>query len=401
MLKTLLAISLSILLFSPALSKKTASTFAPVISKTATIELEKSGTPSLQIAVAKKGRITFSGAYGFADIEQNVPANENTLYRTASVSKWMTATATLMLVESGKLKIDAPIQNYCQSFPRKPYPISSRQLLTHTSGIRHYKSYSEELEQAQNQSERDKIQLQQLRETLGNYTRYTDVLSPLQNFKDDPLLFQPSQDWSYSSHAYRVLACVIEQASKQQYRALMTNSVFRPSDMMSTTEDDAWQVIPHRSRGYRLQKNEPARRADMRDVSENLPAGGHLSTASDLVRFSQALANGKLISPTTFNMMTTPLFKDDPKASGSNTWRDAIPSKFKYAYGTMLFRFNGETWVGHTGRQAGASAIVIHSIERDISIAVMTNAKGWNGYISFMQQLVDIVTPPKKLAAGK
>src|SRR6185437_7222259 len=84
-----------------------------------------------------KGESFWSAGFGKADLEQDVPVTAQSRFRIASIGKWMTATAALRLVEQGKLDLDAPIQTYCPQFPAKPWPISSRELLAHTSGVRH------------------------------------------------------------------------------------------------------------------------------------------------------------------------------------------------------------------------------------------------------------------------
>lgn len=122
-----------------------------------------------------------------------------------------------------------------------------------------------------------------MQEALSSHTRYNDVIAPLDTFKDDELVFEPGTDWLYSSFGYRLLACVLQGASNTRYVDLMDRVVFAAAGMSHTVPDDAWAVIPHRVSGYRIERG-TARRADSKDVSENLPAGGCLSTASDLVR---------------------------------------------------------------------------------------------------------------------
>ena len=194
-------------------------------------ELKDSGTPSLQISVAHGGEVIFEAAYGLADLENDVAATPTTKYRTASISKWFTASAVMQLVEQEKLNLDTPIQEYCSQFPVKQFPITTRELLTHTSGIRHYVDYEGELESAKSTSERTKIERRRDRELIGNYTRYTSINPTLENFERDPLLFEPGSNWSYSSFGYRVLACVMEGAAKQPYRVIVQENIFEPLGM--------------------------------------------------------------------------------------------------------------------------------------------------------------------------
>src|ERR1700689_1885237 len=87
--------------------------------------------PGMSVAVVENGEYEWAQGFGFADLENNVPASQHTLFRLASISKSLTATAALQLWERGKLDLDAPIQKYCPAFPKKPWPISTRQLLGH------------------------------------------------------------------------------------------------------------------------------------------------------------------------------------------------------------------------------------------------------------------------------
>lgn len=361
------------------------------IAAAAREELTQSGTPSLQIAVAHNGEIIFEGAYGLADVENDVAATPDTRYRTASISKWMTATAAMRLVEQGKLDLDKPVQTYCPEYPEKRWTITVRNLLTHTSGIRHYADYDGELSLASSDAERAEIERRRYRDELGEFTRYTDLVAPLENFKDDPLMFEPGTDWQYTSFGYRVLGCVLEGASRRPYRAIMRDDIFGPANMTGTVDDDAWEIVPHRAAGYRLIDGEPLRRADMRDVSENLPAGGHLTTATDLVSFALAFDSTQLVSEETISLMSRPFHKIVGQMAGPPTWRDAIPSEGKYGYGVMFFPNGKEAWLGHSGQQAGASTIVMLSPDEGLAIAVLTNVKGWRGYISFTSTIQQIV----------
>src|SRR5262245_14686235 len=177
------------------------------ISRIASAALDTEHLPGLSVAVLKNGRI-WSAAFGKADLEQDVAATPRSLFRTGSIAKWFTATAAMRLVDAGKLDLDAPIQRYCPQFPEKPWPITSRQLLSHMAGVRH--NYGQNGERPATDAEREALAARIQKERATQYTRYTDVIGPLATFKDDPLLFQPGTRVQYSSLGYRLLGCVLE-----------------------------------------------------------------------------------------------------------------------------------------------------------------------------------------------
>src|SRR5882762_8637571 len=106
--------------------------------------------PGISVGVVENGQHEWSGGFGMADLENSVPATAHTLYRLASISKPITATAAMLLWQRGKLDLDAPIQKYCPAFPLKGSPISTRQTLAHLGGIRHYKAESQDEHEVNN-----------------------------------------------------------------------------------------------------------------------------------------------------------------------------------------------------------------------------------------------------------
>src|SRR5688500_6040966 len=146
------------------------------ISQVAAAAMETNRLPGLSVAVSKDGHI-WSAGFGKADLEQDVPVTAQSMFRTASVAKWFTATAAMRLVEDGNLDLDAPIQRYCPQFPQKQWPITSRQLLTHTAGVRH--NYGDNGEARDTEAQRQTLEELIQREKSTQYTRYTDVIKPL------------------------------------------------------------------------------------------------------------------------------------------------------------------------------------------------------------------------------
>ena len=100
--------------------------------------MSANSVPGIGAAVVLEGEPAWSAGFGMADLENSSPATSSTLFRLGSISKPITATAILQLWERGKLDLDAPVQKYCLAFPQKEWPITSRELLGHLGGIRHY-----------------------------------------------------------------------------------------------------------------------------------------------------------------------------------------------------------------------------------------------------------------------
>jgi len=339
------------------------------ISKVASAALETNRLAGLSVAVSRDGEV-WSAGFGKADLEQDVPVTPRSMFRTASVAKWFTATAAMRLVEEGKLDLDAPVQQYCPEFPEKQWRVTAHQLLTHMAGVRHY--YGDNGEKRDTESERKNLELLIQRERSGQYLRYTDVIKPLDAFKNDALSFQPGTRVQYSSPGYRLLGCVLEGAAKTPYRQLMRELVFAPAGMRAITEDDALALVPHRVAGYSKAPDDSLVRASFRDVSENLPAGGWLSTTEDLVRFALAFQSGRLVKPATRDrMVERPKLNDGTPAP--NPFGDP---KFYYGIGVMVGPVDGRPAWFHTGGQSGASALLYWFPDSRIAVALLTNRDG-------------------------
>ena len=130
--------------------------------------MAETGAPGSQVTISRNGRTVWSEAFGFANLELQVPASPRTRFRIGSVSKPLTAAGLGLLLEEGKLDLDAPIQKYVPYFPEKQWPITPRQLAGHLAGIRHYKD-GEFLSQR----------------------HFDSVKAGLEFFEKDPLLFEP------------------------------------------------------------------------------------------------------------------------------------------------------------------------------------------------------------------
>jgi CubicO group peptidase (beta-lactamase class C family) len=366
----IVCLTLAVLVSSTALRASTLSDRQQAeVSRIVTDWLSAHHVPGISVAVARDGEI-WSAGFGKADLEQDVPVTPQSLFRTASVAKWFTATAAMRLVEKGRLDLDAPVQQYCPQFPLKQWPITSRELLTQMSGIRHY--YGDNGEKRDTEAERAALEVLIRQERATQYTRYTDVIKPLDAFKNDPLLFQPGTAVHYSSLGYRLLGCVLQGAAQAPFQELMVKEVFEPAGMTSITPDDALAIIPHRVRGYSEAPNGTIVPAEYRDVSDNLPAGGYLATAVDFVRFALAFQSGKLVKLTTRDQMSAhpSLIDGRPAPNPFGT------PGYYYGIGIMVDPGDDRQAWFHTGGQSGTSTLLFLFPKTGIVVAVLANRDG-------------------------
>jgi CubicO group peptidase (beta-lactamase class C family) len=264
---------------------------SPAINGLVTSYVSDHHVPGLSVAVIDLGHVIFTQGYGFADIENGVPATADTVYRIASISKSITATAAMKLVEAGKLDLDVPVQKYCSDFPKKPWPITARELLSHQSGIRDYRKDEESI----------------------NTRHYTSIKEALTQFANDPLEFEPGTKMQYTSYGYIVLGCVLEGASGTSYDRYMHQAIFEPAQMPATRLDDVFAIIPHRARGYRIAAGGELQNAIFVDVSNKPPGSGINSSTKDMGNFVAALYSAKLVSKATLDQMLTPAPTRDGK----------------------------------------------------------------------------------------
>ncbi len=227
---------------------------------------EELGIPGISAAVGIDGTIVWSEGFGYADLEHRVPATATTLYRIGSVSKPVTATAVVQLVLAGALDMDAPVQRYVPTFPEKEYPITTRQLAGHIAGVRHYRG----------------------NESVGEGQRhYNDVVHALSIFGEDPLLFEPGTQYSYSSYGWNLISAVVQGATEERFLDYIQREVFDPLGMNHTHADDPRWIIPDRTRFYSV-SDDRVINAPFVDNSYKWAGGGFISSVEDLVRFGSA-----------------------------------------------------------------------------------------------------------------
>jgi serine beta-lactamase-like protein LACTB len=254
----------------------------------------------------------------------------------------------MQLWERGQLDLDAPVQKYCPAFPQRPWPITTRQVMGHLAGIRHYKGSSQDDPE------------------VGN-TKHFDspIQAGLDFFKNDPPVSEPGNQFHYSTQGYTLVGCVIEGAAGAKYVDFMRQNIFSPAGMEHTQVDDRFAIIPYRTRFYQKTESGTVQNADFLDSSYKIPGGGWLSSAEDMARFEVAILNDKLIRRATRDLMWTSLKPSEGPATG-------------YALGWGTFSKDGIRYLGHSGGQQGTSTDFLLAVDQRAGVVVLTNVEGTN-----------------------
>ena len=329
--------------------------------------MSASGAPGLSVAIALDGEVRYAKGFGYADVENQVAAGADTVYRLASISKPITAVAALQLAEAGRLDLDADVRRYVPGFPPKPWPITTRLLLAHLGGVRHYQEGEFGHDPASG-------------EAFGENTRrFASLLEGLDVFKDDPLVAEPGTRFNYTTHGYTLIGCVVEAVSKERFVAYLGRHIFTPAGMTGIRDDEAAALIPHRALGYRKTADGQLRNSDLSDTSYKIPGGGLVATASDLARFASALLDGRLLRSETVTKAFTRQVTKTGRAIG-------------YGLGWDVAERNGRREIWHTGGQARVSNVLYLRPDRRLAIAILTNLER-SGPKPLAQKIADLVRP--------
>ena len=310
------------------------------IEKAVASFMSANSVPGLSAAVVLDGEPRWSQGFGMADLENSSPATSSTLFRLGSISKPISATAVLQLWERGKLDLDAPVQKYCAEFPKKEWPITTRQLLGHLGGIRHY-------------SPDGKGDVPE-----DSARHFSGMTESLQLFANDPLVAKPGSKFNYSTYGYTLIGCVFEGAASEKFTAYLGKNVFEPAGMDQTRDDDFFTVIPHRTRWYHKDKSGIVRNAGVLDSSYKIPGGGIISSADDMAKFEAAILADKLLKRGTRDLMWTSLKTADGKETG-------------YGLGWGIMDKFGLHILAHTGGQQGTSTAFAVVPSRNAGVVVL------------------------------
>lgn len=301
-------------------------------------KIAAAGIPGLSCAVMVRDKLVYAEGFGFADLENDVPATKQTVYRLASISKPVTAVLLMQIAERGDLDLDTPVHKIVPEWPQKRWPVTCRQLLAHLGGVRHYLGEGESTK------------------------RFRDQLAGLARFAADPLLHEPGTKYQYSTYGYNLLAAVVESHYGKKFGRVLQERLSSQCRAPSLQDDDQRRLIRWRAQGYR-KRGGKLTNSGLMDSSYKLGGGGLCASAPDLARFGAALQAGKLVAPATLKEM----------------WTEQSTSRGKrlnYGYGFRLGTTEGHRYAGHSGAQSRVSTMLSMLIDEEITVVIMCNLEG-------------------------
>lgn len=294
--------------------------------------------PGVAVALSHDGKLIWSEGFGYADLEAKIPVTPKTLFRIGSISKPLTAAGLMLLVEQGRIDLDADIHQYVPDYPDKGERITTRELAGHLAGIRHYRG--------------NEVYLNR---------QFASVRDGLVIFQNDPLLFPPGTKFSYSSYGWNLISRIMEIGANQDFLAYMQASVFKPLELQNTVPDYADRELPVRTRFYEAKPGGGFAPAPPVNNSYKWAGGGFLSTPEDLVHFASALLRPGFLQRESLAALFTSQKTADGKLTG-------------YGIGWYVHRDpRGHRLVMHSGGSIGGTSVLILDLNTRTALAMAAN----------------------------
>jgi CubicO group peptidase (beta-lactamase class C family) len=305
------------------------------------------------VLVAKDGKVVYRKAYGMANRAWNAKNQPDTRFNLGSMNKMLTSVAIAQLMEQGKLDWNDPLGKSLHDWPNKDavQKVKLAHLLNHTAGMGDY--FNEDFAKAS----RD---------------RFRAVADYIPLYADKPLTSEPGSQFRYSNGGFMTLGAVIEKVSGKDYFTYVRENIYQPAGMTNSDSFDLDEDVPNLATGYTYERSLDGRSAGPRKRYSNIflhvikggPAGGGYSTADDLLRFDQALRNGKLIKKETFERILT--------ANGTEK-NETKADKRAYAFGFQTDWRNGQRIVGHSGGFPGINSNLDMYLDSGWTVVVLCN----------------------------
>lgn len=294
--------------------------------------------PGLAVAVMRDGEVLLTRGYGFADLEHRVPVTSRTVFQSGSVGKAFTVMAILMLVDDGRVQLEAPLRTYFPDAPATWDSLSVRHLLEHTSGL---PGYPDGFDFRRDWSE--------------------DELFAM--IRDQPLGFAAGARRGYSNLGFMTLGILVRRVTGMFYGDFLAERIFRPAGMPSARVISEADVVPDRARGYRLVDGVLKNQEWVAPTLNTTADGSLLLSALDMAAWDRALHQRRLLSASSYTRMWTRLVTTD-----------GMEQPFGFSW--QLPDVGAQRLIEHSGGWQGFTANYSRYPATGLSVAVLLNRRG-------------------------
>jgi CubicO group peptidase (beta-lactamase class C family) len=300
--------------------------------------------PGAAVSVIQGGKLVFEKGYGLANLEYDIPIKPDTIFHVASVSIQFTAMALVLLEQDHKLSIDDDIHKYLPELPDYGHPITIRNLLQHTSGIR------------------DQWQTLGLAGwSLEDVITQDQILRML--FRQKELNFIPGAEHLYSNGGYTLAAEIVTRVSGKPFPEFCSERIFKPLGMTHTHfHQDLHQLVKNRS--YSYSGTSGAYTAAPLNYA-NVGATSLFTTATDLTKWLDNFRDPIVGGKAAIARLTEQAVLADGK-------------KIDYALGVSVGKYRGLPTISHSGGDAGYRSYVCWYPDQQLGIAVVSNLGSFN-----------------------
>ena len=329
-------------------------------------EMKRQKIPGMAVAVVRDGTVLLASGYGLANVELQVPVTDRTIFQSGSVGKQFTAAAVMLLVEEGRIQLDAPVTTYLPDAPSPWRAITIRHLLTHTSGLPDYTNDTFDYRRDYDEDE------------LRRFAYALDAEFPA------------GARWNYSNTGYVLLGIIVRKVSGQFYGDVLRERVFEPLGMRSARVISEADIVPNRAAGYRLVDGE-LKNQNWVAPSLNTTADGALYVSlRDMIAWDAGLRERKVLRSASWTQVFEPV-----RLSSGRT--------YPYGFGWAVDQVSGHPVQRHGGSWQGFKADIARYPDDKLTIIVLANlAQADPGKVS--DAIVAVIDPalapptPKPLA---
>jgi len=320
-----------------AVAAQSAGSSADAVDSYIQSELQRQHIPGLSLLVVRDGVIVRAQGYGWANVELQVPVKPETVFQSGSVGKQFTATAVMMLVEEGKIRLDGPVTDYLKNAPPSWQQVTVRELLSHTAGFTDYPK------------------------NFDFRKDYTEA-QLLEIVEGIPLAFPPGTKWSYSNLGYLTLGIVIHQVTGKFYGDFLQERIFQTLGMTTTRIISEADIVPNRAAGYHLVKGQLKNQEWVSPTINTTADGALYFSVLDLAKWDAVLYTEKLLKRSSLDQMWT-----------VTKLKNGEPNSGHYGFGWAILNKGGHRVLDHGGAWQGFKSHISRYVDDKLTVAVLTN----------------------------